>query len=128
MRITEIAFTGYPVTAMPRARQFYEGVLNLAVARTWGSAEDPQWVEYDIGGGCLAIVAGGAEEWLPANAGPAAALEVDDFSAWMAHLKQAEVKFLWEPQESPVCWMAVVLDPDENRVVIHQRKPRAAGS
>jgi len=27
MQITEIAFTDYPVTDVPRARAFYEGVL-----------------------------------------------------------------------------------------------------
>jgi catechol 2,3-dioxygenase-like lactoylglutathione lyase family enzyme len=127
MRITEIAFTGYPVTDMPRARAFYEGILGLTVSRTWGEDANPQWVEYDVGAGCLAIVTGGGENWQPANNGPAAALEVDDFRGFVDRLEQAKVKFQWEPQESPVCWMAVVLDPDENRVVIHQRKnPPAA--
>jgi hypothetical protein len=27
IKVTEIAFTGYPVTDMPRARAFYEGTL-----------------------------------------------------------------------------------------------------
>ena len=122
MKITEVAFTGYPVTDMARARKFYEGVLGLTVSRTWGEKDNPQWVEYDIGAGCLAIVTGGAESWPAANGGPAAALEVEDFTAALAELKKAGVKFQWEPQESPVCSMAVVLDPDENRVVIHRRK------
>ena len=32
MKITEIAFTSYPVTDLKRARQFYEGVLDLKEA------------------------------------------------------------------------------------------------
>lgn len=29
MKIVELAFTGYPVTEMERARAFYEGILKL---------------------------------------------------------------------------------------------------
>ena len=122
MRITEIAFTGYPVTDMSRARAFYEQILGLKSSREWGDQGNPTWVEYDIGPGCLAIVSGAGDKWPPANAGPAAALEVDDFKGFVQRLKDAGVKFLWEPQESPMCWMAVVLDPDENRLAIHHRK------
>jgi len=121
MRFKEVAFTAYPVTDMARARAFYEGVLGLAVARTWGEGE-PRWVEYDVGPGCLAIVTGSGDAWPPANAGPAAALEVEDFPGAVAKLKAASVKFLWEPAEYPPCWMTVVLDPDGNRLAIHHRK------
>ena len=122
MKITELAFSGYPVTDMSRARRFYEGVLGLRVSRVWGDKDKPQWVEYDIGAGCLAIITGAGDKWPPANAGPAVALEVSDFDEAMAELKAADVKFQWDVQESPGCRMAVVLDPDENRLVIHQRK------
>lgn len=126
MKITELAFTGYPVTDMARARRFYEGVLGLTVSRTWGDKENPEWVEYDLGANCLALATGGGGQWPPANAGPAAAFEVEDFPAAVAELKKAGVKFFWEVQESPICFMAGILDPDENRVVIHHRKPNAA--
>jgi predicted enzyme related to lactoylglutathione lyase len=122
MIIKEIAFVGYPVTDMARARGFYEGVLGLVPSRALGDPANSQWVEYDIGAGCLAVISSGGTAWPPANAGPAAALEVDDFPAFMEKLKAAGVKFLWEPQESPMCCMAVVLDPDENRIAIHRRK------
>lgn len=122
MRITEIAFTGYPVTNMQRARAFYEGVLGLTLSRKWGEPDKPSWVEYDIGDGCLAIISGDDANWPPANAGPAAALEVDDFQGYVDKVKAAGVTFQWEPQESKICWMAVVLDPDRNRLVIHHRK------
>ncbi len=126
MKITEIAFTGYPVTDMARARRFYEGVLGLSVSRVWGDKENPRWVEYDLGANCLALATGAGDQWPPANAGPAVALEVEDFPGAIAELKSAGVKFFWPPQESPGCHMAVVLDPDENRVVIHHRKAAAS--
>lgn len=118
MKFNEIAFTGYPVTDMKRARAFYEGVLGLAVSRTFGD----NWVEYDIGAGCLAILSGAGDDWPPASAGPSAALEVDDFDEAVAKLKAAKVKFAWEPAEFPPCRMMVIQDPDGNRLGIHRRK------
>jgi predicted enzyme related to lactoylglutathione lyase len=47
---------------------------------------------------------------------------VDDFDGYVKRLRDAGVKFVFEPMESPVCWMATVADPDGNRVVIHRRK------
>ncbi|HRE83401.1 MAG TPA: VOC family protein [Opitutaceae bacterium] len=123
MKITEIAFTGYPVTDMQRSRDFYEKTLGLSVSRKWGQDDDPQWVEYDIGSGCLALITGAGDKWPPANAGPAVALEVDDFDGFMTKLRTAGTKFLWEPQDSPMCRMAIILDPDENRLALHHRKP-----
>ena len=40
----------------------------------------------------------------------------------MKSLKQANVRFAAEGIESPVCWMAVVQDPDGNKIIIHKLK------
>jgi predicted enzyme related to lactoylglutathione lyase len=123
MQIVEIAFTGYSVTDMKRAKAFYEGVLGLKKSRGFGQFEgEEQWVEYDIGPGCLALISGGGNDWPPSTTGTAAAFEVDDFDGYVAKLRNNGVPFLFEPRETPVCWMAVVADPDGNRVVLHQRK------
>ncbi len=122
MQILEIAFTGYSVTDMDRAKGFYEGVLGLKKSRSYG--EQPgqeQWVEYGIGAGCLALICGGKDR-PPSPVGTAAALEVDDFQAYVDKLRAAKVKILFEPMETPVCHMVTVADPDGNRVVIHRRK------
>ncbi|HKM57229.1 MAG TPA: VOC family protein [Chthoniobacterales bacterium] len=37
MKVTEVAFTGYPVTDIARARSFYEDVLKLEHSRTFES-------------------------------------------------------------------------------------------
>ncbi|HZR15777.1 MAG TPA: VOC family protein [Verrucomicrobiae bacterium] len=123
MQILEIAFTGYAVTDMSRAKAFYEGVLGLTKSRGFGEKPgEDQWVEYDIGPGCLALMCGG-KDWPPSPYGTAAALEVDDFQGYVDKLRAAKVKFVFEPMESPVCWMATVADPDGNRLMIHKRKP-----
>jgi predicted enzyme related to lactoylglutathione lyase len=127
MQVLEIAFTGYSVTDMKRAKAFYEGVLGLKRSRGFGQHEgDEQWVEYDIGAGCLALISGGGKDWAPSPTGTAAALEVDDFPGYVAKLRDSGVKFIFEPMETPVCWMAVVADPDGNRLVLHRRKPERA--
>jgi predicted enzyme related to lactoylglutathione lyase len=125
MKITDIAFTGYPVTDMKRAKKFYEGVLGLKKSRGFGEHKgDDQWVEYDLGSNCLAIITGAADKWPPSKAGAAIALEVDNFKGFVRRLRTAKVKFIWQPQESPMCWMTVVADPDGNWLVIHRRKAK----
>lgn len=120
MSIVEIAFTGYPVTDLKRASQFYSETLGLKESRRWGD-EDEAWVEYDIGPGTLCIT-NMASEWKPSADGGGVGLEVDDFEATIAHLKQSGVKFRVEPMESPVCHLAVISDPDGNSITIHKRK------
>ena len=78
MKVTEIAFTGYPVTDLKRSRQFYEVVLSLKPSHVSGD-DSKAWVEYDIGPGTLAIT-NGAPDWKPSAGGGAVALEVDDFN------------------------------------------------
>ena len=38
IRITEVAFVAYPVSDIPRARNFYENVLGLEVVQLWPSS------------------------------------------------------------------------------------------
>jgi hypothetical protein len=39
MKVLDIAFVGYPVTDLKRARQLYEGVSGLQVTRLFGNGE-----------------------------------------------------------------------------------------
>lgn len=120
MKVIEIAFVGYPVTDLPRARKFYEDTLALTVSHTFGD-EKRGWIEYNIGPGTLAI-SNFAPEWKPSAGGGSAALEVDDFPAYIKRFKDRSVPFMLEPMETSVCHMAVVSDPDGNSITIHKRK------
>jgi predicted enzyme related to lactoylglutathione lyase len=118
MKITAIAFVGIPVTKMSRAREFYEGVLGLQ--------PDPEmtgehWTEYSIGDGTLAIACVG-DQWKPSNDGTSAALEVDDLDAAIARLEKRQISY--DKVDSPVCQMAVIEDPDGNKLIIHKLKPQ----
>lgn len=118
--VTDIAFTGYPVTDMPRARAFYEKLLNLKPSTAF-EQDGKSWIEYDVGPNTLAIT-NMSPDWEPSSQGPAITLEVADFNTAVEAVRNAGVKFRVEPSESPVCHLAVVLDPDGNLVALHKRK------
>jgi predicted enzyme related to lactoylglutathione lyase len=120
MKVIEIAFTAYPVTDMKRACKFYSETLGLKESRRWGD-ESKAWVEYDIGPGTLAIT-NMAEDWKPSCNGGGTGLEVEDIDAAIDGLKKAGVKFIWELQDTHVCHMALISDPDGNSICIHKRK------
>lgn len=122
LKITEIAFSCYPVLDMARARKFYESVLGLKATYHAGEPGGMEWTEYDIANGTLSIGAG-APGWKPTAEGCSVGLEVEDFEAAIVHLKANNVKFHMEPFETPVCRMAFVHDPDGNAICIHKRKP-----
>jgi len=122
IRITEIAFSCYPVIDMARARRFYEEVLGLQATHAVGEPGGMQFTEYDIASGTLALGAG-APDWKPRADGCSVGLEVDDFDAAIAHLKANRVKFKKDPFPTPVCRMAFIFDPDSNVICIHKRNP-----
>ena len=116
MKIKEIGFVGIPVTDMARARAFYENVLGLK--------PDPEmtgerWTEYPIGTGVIAIANVG--DWKPSDKGTAAALEVESLEDAIARLKEHKLRY--DQVESPVCRMAIIQDPDGNKLIIHKLKP-----
>lgn len=120
MKISEFAFTAYPVSDLKRARQFYEIVLGLKTSRSFGDDKDG-WIEFDLGGATLAIT-NGTKEWQPAAGGGSIALEVDDFPGTMAHLAAQKVPVVLAPTDGSVCQLAIVADPDGNSLIIHKRK------
>ncbi len=118
--ITELAFTGTPVTDMKRARAFYEGALGLkATMESAGGL----WVEYEVGGGTLGIGSYG-ETWKPSPDGTCVAFEVDNLDAEVARLKAKGVPVPVDVMDTPVCRFAIVCDPDGNKLMLHQRKAR----
>jgi predicted enzyme related to lactoylglutathione lyase len=116
MKITDIAFVGIPVTNMKVAREFYEDVLGLV--------PDPEmtgdrWTEYPLGTGTIAIGCVG-NDWLPSDQGTSAGLEVQNLQDAIARLTERKIAF--HEVESPVCRMALLQDPDGNKLIIHKLK------
>jgi predicted enzyme related to lactoylglutathione lyase len=119
MKISAIGFVAIPVTDIPRARKFYEEVLGLSVSDEMMGG---RWIEYAVDDDTLAIANVG-EQWTPSDQGTGAALEVEDFDAAIKQLKDRGVRFAAEPFETPCCHMAVIQDPDGNKLIIHKLKP-----
>jgi predicted enzyme related to lactoylglutathione lyase len=122
IKVQSVAFTSYAVTDLPRARAFYEGVLGLKYETGHQREDGMGWAEYEIGGAYLSLLTG-IPNWKPSDHGPAIALEVEDFDAAIAHLREHKVEFVMEPFPTPVCRMALIFDPDRNQVIIHKRNP-----
>jgi predicted enzyme related to lactoylglutathione lyase len=118
--ITEIAFTGTPVTDIKRARAFYEGILGLKPTMETAGG---MWVEYDVGPNTFAIGCYG-DVWKPSSDGTAIAFEVDDLDAEVKRLKSKGVKFVMDVYDAPPCRFAIMHDPDGNPIMIHKRKAK----
>ena len=119
MKVKGIGFVAIPVSDISRARKFYEDVLGLKVSEEMMSG---RWIEYTVGKETLAI-ANVSDAWTPSDQGTGAALEVEDFDDAIKRLKDRQVRFAADPFETPCCHMAVVQDPDGNKLIIHKLKP-----
>lgn len=118
MKVTEIAFTGTPVTDIKRAREFYEGVLGLKpTLETLGG----MLVEYGLGNGTFTIGCLG-EAFKPSSDGTFVALEVENLDAEITRLETRGVKFVTGITELATSRFALILDPDGNKIMIHKRK------
>jgi predicted enzyme related to lactoylglutathione lyase len=115
--IQRIAFFAYPVSDVTAARAFYEGRLGLKVT----SSYEGFWIEYDLGDTTFAIAKSDAEHPVPVK-GAIVAFEVDDLDAAVAKLKSEGVRFKQDPMDTPVCRMAIALDPDGNEMILHRCK------
>ena len=125
--LKKVAFTMYPITDVPRARDFYENKLGLKIG-SHGNQGDQWWIEYDLpGGGCFALT-NFTEEKPSDAAGGTIAFEVEDLDALIADLRSKNVVFKGDIIHSPVCRMAVCLDSEGNSILLHQLKPKGAKS
>ena len=121
LKISEVAFVGYPVTDMKRAKDFYERILGLKIGEI--DHEVPTmpgtyWVEYEVGLQTFAI----SNAWEPSGqSGPSIAFEVENFEGAMNQFKQQGVKIVTECIETPVCRIGLIEDPDGNTITIHKR-------
>ena len=116
--IKEIAFVGSPVTDISRARKFYEEIIGLTAPEV---DPDAKWIEYEVGNATFGIGDYG-DMWRPSTGGTMAAFESDDVDALMERVKKSGAEVVLELMDSPVCRFGIVLDPDGNSVMLHQRK------
>ena len=115
--VQRLAFIGYPVEDMARARKFYEEVIGLKVETEFGES----FIEYALGEG-VTFTLGKMDGWNPSDNGSYAALEVEDYDAAMEKLRANDVKFEMETQDFPNCRMSIIYDTEGNKIMIHKLK------
>lgn len=119
MKPRAVDFISYSVTDMDRSEAFYREVLGLDVELPRGEpgTRASGYMEFDAGGTAISLT---VLPQLHPNA--IVALSVEDVNAAIEELRGKGVRISMEPIETPVCYMAVVADPDGNQILIHQRK------
>jgi len=124
MKVTEFAFVGHPVSSLQRARKFYEEVLRLPTPNVIDGKLDSDrgMLEYEIGPHTLAITTAWTDGKRPEVPSGGLVLEVEDFQEAIEHIKAEGIEFDLGPFEGPSCSIAVIVDPDGNKIGIHKRK------
>ena len=120
IQVKELAFVFHAVTEVPRARQFYEGLLGLKVGIQIEFGPGQWWIEYDIAGQALAI-----SNAMPGAPASSLTLEVADLDAALATAKAAGTTIAFDVMEFPPCRMFAIKDPDGNQIGLHQRKAQS---
>ena len=125
MEVRGVDFILVGVSDVERARRFYGETLGLKAAAEW----PPSWYEFEAGQTTIAI--GKPPENAPQppfmEGGVTFALAVADAKATMEELQRKGVEVKLPADESSVCFMGLIADPDGNQIWIHQRKDGTAG-
>jgi len=124
MRVSEFAFVGHPVSSLQAARRFYEEVLLLPIPNVIDGMLDSDrgMLEYEIGPHTLAITTAWTDGKRPEQPSGGLVLEVDDFEEAIQHIKDCGIPFELGPFEGSGCSIAIIADPDGNKIGIHKRK------
>lgn len=118
--IKKVAFIGYPVRDMARARKFYGEVLGLDPTADFQG----KWCEFDTPDGKSI----GLDAFSPEGTSPYLALETDDIESEMARLAEHGVTVVMDVRDNKVCKMAIIEDSEGNKLMLHQIAPERAKS
>lgn len=119
MKIRAVDFVSYNVSDPVRSERFFREVLGLTPTAPWPGTGFP---EFTVGETSVFLTN------LPQlGQGGALALAVADVRDATEELRAAGVEIAQEPLELGPCFLAIVLDPDGNRIIVHQRKDGSAG-
>ena len=126
MNIRGADFVYYQTGDLDKAIAFYRDTLQLELI---GHFEDVKWAEFAVGNVTLTL---NDPSSFDANAkaqtgGAAISLAVENVDEAMAELQEKGVTVTFPAQETPVCHVACIADPDGNNIWIHQRKDGTFG-
>ncbi|MDH4228816.1 MAG: VOC family protein [Nitrospirota bacterium] len=127
--ITRMAFVAQPTRNMAAAKRFYGEVLGL---KADFAAPHGKWAEFVTPDGATVALDAFSPE-ISDKARAYLSLESDDIVADVARLKAAGAtvaRDTWTNRDTAggeICHMAVLKDPDDNSVVLHQIVPGRQG-
>lgn len=122
MQVKGVDFVVYHVSDYQKSLAFYRDTLGLKLTEEYGG----YWAEFDAGNVTLAI---SSHDFISVEkrTGATAALAVAEVKEAVEELRGKGVKIVSEPEETGVCTIAAVNDPDNNTIILHQRKDGTAG-
>lgn len=118
-------FVCYPVTDMEKSIAFYRDTLGLELVERY----EGFWAEFSAPPTTLALYrpddaeAGARRE----QGGAFIALATESVERSVADLMGQGVPVVKDTFDTPVCWFAIIADPDGNQVALHQRKDGTFG-
>jgi catechol 2,3-dioxygenase-like lactoylglutathione lyase family enzyme len=122
MHVRGTDFVMFLVSDLARAVEFYRGALGLKCEI---ESVEYQWAEFDCGNVTLSLKGNALAKG--ELAGGRIALAVDDARAAYEELKARGVRIEAEPVDSGFCVACELLDPDGNRIILHQRSDGTCG-
>jgi len=128
MKIRGTDFVLYEVSSLEKSIPFYRDILGLTLISEENN-EDLSWAEFDATPTTLSLYAPLKTENRPPNTGGGTCimLAVDDAQEAVDYLKSKNVPVTFGPFETKVCFIVEILDPDGNKIGLHQRKDGTAG-
>ena len=126
MEVRGTDFVVYQISDLDRSIAFYRDTLGLELEAV---IEEVGWAEFSVQPTTLALSDPAKHQpgAKPRPGGASIFLAVDDVGAALDELRAKDVPVILEAFESPVCWLAVVADPDGNPVGLHKRKDGTCG-
>ncbi len=112
MEVRGIDFTVYLVSDMERSVEFYTDLIGKEPDSNW----DNTYVEWVINDAAFGLYKAGANP-----GGGQVAFNVENLAESLAELQAKGIKVVQDMEETPVCRMAAIADPDGNSVILHEK-------
>jgi predicted enzyme related to lactoylglutathione lyase len=123
--IRAVDFVMYCAGHPKKTRAWYQKIFGFSPGEEWNEF----WSEFatEPVTFCLNGPNKARREEMDWDGAPAIAFAVEDIHEAAVVCRKQKIPILRGPVETSVCWMLFIADPEQNRIVLHQRKNGTAG-